>query len=178
VAAGCCRQHCKNDGQDIEDCHGKIPPLSVVLRRLDCHHPALEDKKRASRPASLVEKMGNLDESCISKPKPEVSHWTGRQAVQSDTSGFGFEMQDSSNFPFFRTRGCFKYVVSLTQTPKIQPSRRTRDDRISSGAQRFGFLEKARSPAAEINASVSWSVGRGPGRVPAVRHPSCYQRIV
>ena len=48
-----------------------------------------------------------MDESCISKPKSEISDWTAetqetslRQKVQFAISDFGFEMQDSSNFKF------------------------------------------------------------------------------
>jgi len=55
-------------------------------------------------------KILKLDGSCISNPKSEIINWTGKdpsmleeraaQAVQSDISDFGFEMQDSSNFQF------------------------------------------------------------------------------
>jgi hypothetical protein len=41
------------------------------------------------------------DESCISNPKSQISNWTVMDAVQSQISDFGFEMQDSSDFKFF-----------------------------------------------------------------------------
>jgi hypothetical protein len=48
------------------------------------------------------EEIWKLHKSCISNPKSEVfnritSRWVN--SVQSDISDFGFEMQDSSNFP-------------------------------------------------------------------------------
>src|SRR5712671_5796326 len=41
------------------------------------------------------------DKSCISNPKSEISNWRGSaraQAVRSQISDFGFEMQDLSDF--------------------------------------------------------------------------------
>jgi hypothetical protein len=49
-----------------------------------------------------------LDESCISNPKSEIFqldanilHHIEASIVQSHTSDFGFEMQDSSNFKIY-----------------------------------------------------------------------------
>ena len=52
-----------------------------------------------------VRENRKLDESCISNSKLEISDWTDYRAdrpVQFEISSFEFEMQDSSNFRFFR----------------------------------------------------------------------------
>jgi hypothetical protein len=49
-----------------------------------------------------------LDETCISSCKLEISDWTAagtRFAVQFEISSLQLEMQDSSNFHFFKTLG-------------------------------------------------------------------------
>src|SRR4030095_8774020 len=53
-------------------------------------------------PESGFSEMGELrlDESCISNPKSEISHWTdtrAAQAVQFDISDFGFEVDDDAS---------------------------------------------------------------------------------
>jgi len=77
------------------------------------------------------ETHGNLkmDESCISKPKSEMAHWTetgpseSSQTVQSDLSDFGFEMQDSSTFEFQPDDASIYVVVGVRTAFAQAPAR-------------------------------------------------------
>src|SRR5262252_5032118 len=59
------------------------------------------------------------DDSCISNPKSEIANWT----VQSDTSDFGFEMQESSDFKIPPALLCI--LCLLWFLPSLQGQSRT-----------------------------------------------------
>ena len=61
-----------------------------------------------------------LDDSCIANPKSEIANWTAHNCcwIQFETSDFGFEMQESSNFKLlpFVPMHCVKYVDAFSRS--------------------------------------------------------------